>query len=134
MKTLDNARAQAAANLGLDLEGTKGSNLNQKDFFRLEDAMVDVVLTDSGSYPENIVTWAENRKAGTFYGTPPASTSISEKVGIFAGEFANQAQELNPLSEKNRSKTALVIWGVILLGAFVFFSALADRTSPRRNA
>ena len=130
MKTLDNARAQAAANLGLDLEGTKGSNLNQKDFFRLEDAMVDVVLEDSGSYPENIVTWAENKKAGAFYGTPPASTSISEKVGIFAGEFANQAQELNPLSEKNRSKTALAIWGVLLFGAFVYFYSLAKRTAP----
>ena len=134
MKTLDDARTQAAKNLGLDLKGTKGSNLSQKDFFRLEDAMVDVVLNDPMSYSESIVVWATNKKNGAFYGQPPASSSIGEKIGIFADEFANQAQEINPLSERNRGKTALMIWGVLLLGAFVYFSALAKRTSPRRNA
>lgn len=130
MKTLDDARSEAAKKLGLDLEGTKGGNLPQKDFYRLEDAMIDVILGDTTAYPESVITWAENRKGVGFYGTPPASTSVSEKVGIFADEFANQAAAINPLSEQNRSKTALAIWGVLLFGAFVYFFTLAKRTAP----
>lgn len=130
MKTLDDARNEAAAKLGLDLEGTKGSNLAQKDFFRLEDAMVDVVLGATTSYPENVVTWAANKKGGEFYGKPPETVTLSEKVGIFTDEFVKQANDINPLSEQNRSKSALAIWGVILFAAFVYFYFLAKRTAP----
>lgn len=130
MKTLDDARNLAAKKLGLDLQGTKGSNLSQKDFFRLEDAMVDVILDDQLSYPENIVTWATNKKNGAFYGQPPASSSLTEKIGIFTDEIINQANAINPLSEQNRAKTALGIWGVLLAGAAVFFAVLALKTRP----
>jgi hypothetical protein len=130
MKTLDDARNEAAAKLGLDLKGTKGGNLSQKDFFRLEDAMVDVVLDATTSYPENIVTWAINKKGGDFYGKPPESTTLSEKVSIFTDEFVKQAEDINPLSEKNRSKSALMVWGVVLFAAFVYFYSLAKRTAP----
>ena len=133
MKTLDDARNAAAKKLGLDLEGTKGSNLSQKDYFRLEDAMVDVVLNDSLAYAEPVVIWATNKKNGAFYGHPPASSSLGEKIGIFTEEFVNQAEEINPLSEKNRGKTALMIWGVLLVGAFVYFFTLAKRTAPAKS-
>lgn len=134
MKTLDDARALAAENLGLDLKGTKGSALSQADFFRLEDEMARVVLDDTLGYTEAVVTWATNKKNGAFYGKPPEKQSITDAVGIFADEFVNQAQEINPLSEKNRSKTALAIWGLLLFGAFVYFYTLAKRTSPKRAA
>jgi hypothetical protein len=130
MKTLDDARNEAAAKLGLDLKGTKGSNLSQTDFFRLEDAMVDVVLDATTSYPENIVTWATNKKGGDFYGKPPETTTLTEKVSIFTDEFVKQAEDINPLSEKNRSKSALMVWGVVLFAAFVYFYSLAKRTAP----
>jgi hypothetical protein len=130
MKTIDDARKAAAEKLGLDLKGTKGSNLSQKDFFRLEDAMVDVVLDDTTSYPENVVTWANNKKGGDFYGKPPESTSLSEKVSIFTDEFVKQAEDINPLSQRNRGKSALMIWGVVLFAAFVYFYSLAKRTAP----
>ena len=92
--------------------------------------MVDVVLDATTSYPENIVTWANNKKGGDFYGKPPESTTLSEKVSIFTDEFVKQAEDINPLSEKNRSKSALMVWGVVLFAAFVYFYALAKRTAP----
>jgi hypothetical protein len=134
MKTLDDARAQAAENLGLDLKGTKGSALSQADFFRLEDEMARVILDSTLAYSEAVVTWATNKVNGSFYGKPPEKQSITDAIGIFTDEFANQAQEMNPLSEKNRGKTALAIWGLLLFGAFVYFYTLAKRTSPHRSA
>jgi hypothetical protein len=130
MKNLDQARAEAAQNLNLDLKGTNGAALSQADFFRLEDEIVRVVIASRGDYPANIVQWAENRKKGSFYGQPPASTSFPESVGIFTDEVLRQAEDINPLSEKNRGKTALGIWAVLLVFAAVFAAVLAKKTAP----
>jgi hypothetical protein len=132
MKTLDDARAQAAENLGLNLKGTKGSALSQADFFRLEDEMARVILDSTLAYSEAVVTWATNKVNGSFYGKPPEKQSITDAIGIFTDELANQAQDINPLSEKNRGKTALGLWGIILVGAAVFFAVVAFKTRPGR--
>jgi hypothetical protein len=54
--------------------------------------------------------------------------TLGESVKIFGGEFANQAERINPLSQRNWGGTRLVIIGAILLAAVVYFGGLASRS------
>jgi len=64
-------------------------------------------------------------------GTPQlADTSFGASVADFGAEFVNQAEAINPLSEQNRAKTALGIWGILLTAAAIFAAVVAFKTRP----
>jgi hypothetical protein len=51
-----------------------------------------------------------------------------EIVAEFAGAVADQAEAINPLSEQNRGKFALLLGGALLLGIAVYAWGLSRRT------
>lgn len=52
----------------------------------------------------------------------PVDYTFGDKVSDFFGEVANQAEDINPLSQKNRGKTAaaLLISAVVLGAVFIY--------------
>lgn len=124
MKNIDTVRAAAADLLRLDLQGGRGNNLSQADFFRLESAMADLVAAVPGDYAADIQAWASRHIAGPNYRRGPETMSLREAASIFGSEFSAQAfrinDSVNPFAEKAQTSRMVIIGGVLLFAAFFF--------------
>ena len=119
MKTIADARQEAANNLNYDLAGGKGANLPQDEFFQLEAEMARVVMGDQGNYDGATIKWASTRT--TVY--VPATLGLGEAASIFTEELGNQAVKLNdtlnPLSENNRAGLASTVKTLVYVAVIV---------------
>lgn len=60
----------------------------------------------------------------------PVGLSIGDAVSIFGDEFVNQAEELNPLSERNRGTLAKFLMVLIGVG-FIAWLFIPGKITPR---
>lgn len=63
---------------------------------------------------------------------PLESLSLADKISIFGDEMMNQAQQINPLSERNRGTLANTLIAAVLIGAAAYFAVIAYRSTPAK--
>ena len=96
-------------------------------------ALARIIVSNPDRFDEQTVANAV-KELGDADNPKLETLGAGEAAGIFVGEAANQFQDINPLSEKNRGRTANILIGAILLAAAVFSAVWAFRTSPRNPA
>lgn len=60
----------------------------------------------------------------------PTEYGLGAMASDFVGEMANQAEAINPLSEQNRGKTALMLFAVVAIAAGAYFFARGNAAGP----
>lgn len=63
---------------------------------------------------------ATRRVGSALYGVPLETYSLGDAASDFFGEMANQAEEINPLSARNRTKTVIVVVLGVVVAAIAF--------------
>lgn len=136
MTLLQMIDAQARADAKIDPETPWGS-LSWDEKQRYLQRQAELIVANQSALPENAVTVAQNVLAS---GPQPApeSLGIGEATGIFFGELANQAQEINPLSDRNRGSLAWWLMLTLTLGVIVYLAGVSglakDTISSAKDA
>jgi hypothetical protein len=116
------ARARAA----LGLSGIPPADWTYDQRTAYNKAVAAAILADSAGATAQDLATAQRVSAKDY--SPLERYAFGDQVGDFFGEVVNQAEEINPLSERNRSTSRLVIIGAILLAAVAYFGVLAGRS------
>ena len=122
--TRDARNARVRASLGLADIPPSAWTYEQRIAYNK--ALASAVLSDSANATPQDLNTARNVAAKEY--TPIESYGLGDAAGDFTAEFANQAERINPLSQRNWGGTRLVIIGAILLAAVVYFGGLASRS------
>ena len=122
--TRDARNARVRASLGLADIPPSAWTYEQRIAYNK--ALASAVLSDSANATPQDIKTARNIAAKEY--TPIESYGLGDAAGDFTAEFVNQAERLNPLSERNWGGTRLVIIGAILLAAVVYFGGLASKS------
>lgn len=87
--------------------------------------LAELILANPTGIPENSILVARRFLAAGPQPAPDPSLSIGEATSIFFGEMANQAQEINPLSDRNRGSLAWWLMLTIAIGAIVYLAGIS---------